>query len=418
MSKALVLYLHIHQPFRIRQYSVFDIGEEHGYFDGLLESQLNNEVIFNKVAEKSYYPMLSLLQKIIDKEPKFHLSLSITGTFIDQAEQYAPDILNKIRNLVSSNRVEIVCETYYHSLAFFYSRKEFEEQVQLHREKIKSAFNYTPSCFRNTELAYNNEIASWAESAGYMSILAEGWERDLGWRSPNFVYQPEGTQKIRLLLKNYRLSDDIAFRFSDKSWSGWPLTAGKYIDWIKDSMGSAPLLNLFMDFETFGEHQWSDTGIFNFFEDFVTKWLANHENSFYTISKAAEVIPPVASLNFEQTTTWADSERDLSAWLGNNMQREAIQALYGLEHDVMMSGDSTLIKDWRRLQSSDHLYYMATKWLNDNDVHVYFSPYNSPYDAFLYFMNAVRDMRWRIMQYKGLDKFARTSDTPEHPGVV
>lgn len=418
MSRSLLLYLHIHQPFRIRKYSVFDIGEEHNYFDCYDDSRLDNEEIFRKVANKSYYPMLDLLHKIIKKEPEFQLSLSITGSFIDQAQIYAPDILVKIKELVASGQVEIVGETYEHSLAFFYSRREFEEQVKLHREQIKSLFNYVPSAFRNTELAYNNEIATWAESAGYTSILAEGWERDLGWRSPNFVYQPDGTRNIRLLLKNYRLSDDIAFRFSDKSWSDWPLTAEKYINWINESMAGAPILNLFMDFETFGEHQWSDTGIFDFFEEFVSKWLSVEDNSFYTISKASQIHPPVASLSFDQTTTWADSERDLSAWLGNSMQREAMHAVYSLENDVLLSNDNKLIKDWRRLQSSDHFYYMATKWLNDNDVHVYFSPYSSPYDAFLYYMNAVRDIRWRIMQYKGLDSFPKTLEDPKSPEVI
>lgn len=401
MSRNVVLYLHVHQPYRIKPYSVFAIGHDNQYFNQVDDTDVNNERIFHRVADKSYRPMNALLLRLLERHPEFKLSLSITGDFIDQAERWAPDVLDSFKQLVATGRVEIVAETYYHSLAFFYSRQEFEAQVSLHRDKIKQLFGVVPTAFRNTELAYNDALADWADGAGYQAILAEGWDTVLGWRSPNYVYRPEGTQNIRLLMKNYRLSDDIAFRFSNQGWSEYPLTADKYVNWTDETMGDAPLVNLFMDYETFGEHQWADTGIFDFFETFVGKWIGTG-GTYQTVTEAAKAHDPVDTISMPDTTTWADSERDLSAWLGNDMQKEIARYLYALENDVMRSGDEELIRDWRYLQSSDLLYYLSTKWLNDGDVHTYFSPYGSPYDAFLYYMNAIRDVRWRVMRHHNL----------------
>lgn len=398
MSKrGITLYLHVHQPYRVREYSVFDASIDHNYFnDPDPLSGSNNEKILHKVADKSYRPMNALLEKLLNKHPEFKVSLSITGTFIDQAEAWAPDVLESFKRLVATGQVEIVSETYYHSLAFFYSRSEFERQVEAHKAKIREIFGVETSVFRNTELAYNNELAQWADNYGFKGILAEGWDPVLGWRSPNFVYRPEGTENIGLLLKNYKLSDDLAFRFSNRAWQEWPLTVDKYNSWVESSIHDQPLVNLFMDYETFGEHQWEDTGIFTFFEDFVDQWLKNPDNTFYTVSEAIDANEPSDVVSMPQTVTWADSERDLTAWLGNSMQHEAMRYLYALEDDVLRSNDGELISDWRRLQTSDHAYYMCTKWFTDGDVHAYFSPYNSPYDAFLYYLNAIRDVRWRL----------------------
>lgn len=398
MSKrGITLYLHVHQPYRVRDYSVFDTSIDHNYFtDPDPLSQHNNQKILNKVADKSYRPMNALLEKILNKHPDFKVSLSITGTFIDQAEAWAPDVLESFKRLVATGQVEIVSETYYHSLAFFYSRTEFERQVEEHKQKIRDIFGVETSVFRNTELSYNNELAKWAEDYGFKGILAEGWDPILQWRSPNFVYRPEGTTDIALLLKNYKLSDDLAFRFSNRAWQEWPLTVDKYNSWVESSINEQPLVNLFMDYETFGEHQWEDTGIFTFFEEFVDRWLENPDNTFYTVSEAIDANTPVDTVSMPQTVTWADSERDLSAWLGNSMQHEAMRHLYALEGDVIRSNDEALISDWRKLQTSDHAYYMCTKYFTDGDVHAYFSPYNSPYDAFLYYLNAIRDVRWRL----------------------
>ena len=389
--------MHVHQPYRVREYSVFDTSIDHNYFvDPDADSNSNNQKILNKVADKSYRPMNALLEKLLHKHPEFKISLSITGTFIDQVEAWAPDVLESFKRLVQTGQVEIVAETYYHSLAFFYSRSEFERQVEAHKAKIREIFGVETSVFRNTELSYNDELAKWADNYGFKGILAEGWDPILQWRSPNFVYQPEGTQNIALLLKNYKLSDDLAFRFSNRAWQEWPLTVDKYNSWVESSIQDQPLVNLFMDYETFGEHQWADTGIFGFFEEFVDRWLENPDNTFYTTSEAIEANKPVGTISMPETVTWADSERDLTAWLGNSMQHEAMRHLYSLEGDILRSNDSELISDWRKLQTSDHAYYMCTKWFTDGDVHAYFSPYNSPYDAFLYYINAIRDVRWRL----------------------
>lgn len=396
-KRGIVLYLHVHQPWRVRDYTVFDTGVNHSYFSTPSDAKRDNHEIFNKVADKSYRPMNDLLKKLLAKYPDFKVSLSITGTFIEQAEAWAPDVLDSFKDLVKTGRVEIVSETYYHSLAFFYSREEFEHQVEIHRQRIRDVFGVETSVFRNTEFSYNNDLAQWADEYGFKGILTEGWDPVLGWRSPNYVYRPTKTKNIKLLMKNYRLSDDIAFRFSNKAWDSYPLHADTYDDWVNTALGDdGEIVNLFMDYETFGEHQWADTGIFDFFEDFVGRWLANPANTFYTTSEACDSFEAADEVDCPQTITWADTERDLTAWLGNDMQHEAMRHLYDLEHDVLRSGDETLIGDWRRLTTSDHAYYVCTKWFRDGDVHAYFSPYDSPYDAFLYYMNAIRDVRYRV----------------------
>lgn len=395
-KKGIVLYLHVHQPWRVKPYSVFHVGSDHQYFNST-DPDMDNRAIIEKVAEKSYRPMNSLLEKLLAEHPDFKVSLSLTGTFLEQAEAWVPDVVESFKRLVQTGRVEIVAETYEHSLAFFYSRTEFEAQVAEHRQKIQDLFGVIPQVFRNTELAYNDELGAWADNAGYKAVLAEGWDPVLGWRSPNFVYRPPGARHAKLLLKNYKLSDDVAFRFSDKGWSEHPLSAESYNEWAKAATDDGQILNLFMDYETFGEHQWAETGIFNFFEHFVGKWLEGGERTFYTVSEAADTFEAVDEVSMPHTVTWADTERDLTAWLGNSMQHEVMRYLYDLESSVLHSGDRDLIHDWRKLQTSDHAYYMCTKWFRDGDVHAYFSPYKSPYNAFLYYMNAIRDLRYRVM---------------------
>ena len=394
-SRGIVLYLHVHQPWRVRNYDIFDVASKHNYFSESASPDQDNELIFHKIANKSYKPMNHLLEKLLNDHPDFKVSLSITGTFIEQAEQFDPGILDSFRRLVDTGRVEILSETYHHSLAFFYDRNEFEAQVERHRQKIREVFGVETRVFRNTELAYNNELAKWADDHGFNGIIAEGWDDVLGWRSPNYVYRPVNTGNIKLLMKNYRLSDDIAFRFSDRGWSDWPLTADKYHRWASTALEDAPLLNLFMDYETFGEHQWAEDGIFEFFEQFVRHWVSRPDQKFYTISEAIEANEPQGEISVTQTVTWADSERDLSAWLGNNLQHEAMKYIYDMTERVMRTGDGQLIDDWRKLQTADHVYYMSTKHADDGSIHSYFSPYSSPYEAFLNYMNAIRDIRWR-----------------------
>lgn len=399
--KSIVLYLHMHQPYRVKHYSIFSVGHDHDYWtDKDWFTGANNERVFKKVAEKSYRPMLKHLKNLIETTSKFKFSLSMTGTFLEQAEEWAPEIIETIRDLVETGRVEIVAETYNHSLSFFIDRDEFEAEVQLHQNKIRELFGVQTQVFRNTELAYNNDLAKWADGYGFKGVIAEGWDKILEARTPNKVYRPDGCKNVKLLTKNYRLSDDIAFRFPDKSWNEWPLTVDKYLRWLDTASKQGPIINLFMDFETFGENVWEDTGIFEFFDDLIHRWNNNAECNFMTVSEACDSFEPDDSVSMPWTVTWADTERDLSAWLGNSMQHEALKAIYDLKPGVLESKDEDLIADWRRLLTSDHLYYMSTKHLNDGGVHQYFSPYDSPFDAFLYFMNAVRDIRGRVNAYK------------------
>jgi len=397
MKKAIVLYLHVHQPYRVRHYTVFDTGAKHDYFDAPYDGQESNERILKKVAEKSYLPANARLLKLLAENPDFKLSLSITGTAIEQMERWAPEALKSFQELCSTGRVEIVAETYHHSLAFFYSRAEFEMQVNMHSRKIQEVFGQTPQVFRNTELAYNNDLAYWADRAGYKGILAEGWDPVLQWRSPNFVYRPTYTNQIRLLMKNYKLSDDIAFRFGDREWGEWPLTADKFAHWLAEDK-DATNFNLFMDYETFGEHQWHESGIFDFLEHLPKEWLKSEGHTFMTASEVIDSFEPVGQVDVPNTVTWADTERDLSAWLGNAMQDSSIHALYDLQDRVIGTNDLELINDWRRLQTSDHFYYMCTKWFNDGDIHAYFSPYETPYEAYINFMNAYRDLQFRLAE--------------------
>jgi len=395
--KAIVLYLHVHQPYRIRHYSIFDAGVHHDYFDASFESQESNERILHKVAEKSYLPTNKKLLSLLKAHPEFKVSLSITGTVLEQLEKWSPEALQSFKDLAATGQVEIVGETYHHSLAFFYSRAEFEMQVKMHREKVEQLFGQTPKVFRNTELSYNNDLAYWADKAGYKGILAEGWDPVLGWRSANYVYRPAYTDNIRLMMKNYKLSDDIAFRFGNREWKEWPLTADKFTHWLNADQ-DATNFNLFMDYETFGEHQWDESGIFEFLQHLPGEWLKTGGNTFMTVSEAIDAFDSKDTVDVPRTTTWADTERDLSAWLGNAMQQEAIHALYDLQEQVMHSHDLKLIEDWRRLQTSDHFYYMCTKWFNDGDIHAYFSPYETPYEAFMNFMNAYHDLRYRLSE--------------------
>lgn len=399
-KRAIVLYMHVHQPYRVGPYTIFDAGRRHDYFEAAAGSRENNADIVRKVAQKSYIPTNETLMRMIETNPAFKLSLSITGTALEQFEQYAPEVLASFQKLVATGRVEIVGETYHHSLAFFYDRDEFEAQVRMHRETVERLFGQTPTSFRNTELCYNNDLAYWADKAGYKAILSEGWDPVLGWRSPNFLYKPSYTDNIKLLTKNYKLSDDIAFRFSNRDWEEFPLTVEKFLSWTRASWDQ-PLINLFMDYETFGEHQWADSGIFSFIEELPKQWLATPEHTFMTVSEAADSFEPADTIDCPQTVTWADNERDLSAWLGNSMQQGAIHSLYSLKDPIMWSNDLALIEDWRKLQTSDHFYYMCTKWFTDGDVHAYFSPYTSPYVAYIAFMNAYHDLKFRLVE-KGI----------------
>jgi len=375
---------------------VFDIGTDTEYFNDGSETDLNNRRILEKVANKSYRPTNAILQELLDTHPEFRFALSFSGTVLDQFEAFAPDVLESFQKLVASGRVEILADTYHHSLAFFYSVPEFERQVKKHEKRIKELFGVKPRVFRNTELSYRNDLAAWCEDNGYIGIMAEGWEKYLGWRSPNFLYNPPARKKIKVLLKNYKLSDDVAFRFSNQGWESWPLSAETYASWIHSHHGSGQTINLFMDYETFGEHQWENTGIFNFLKALPGLLMSHPDTLFKTPSETVLSYDSVGEIDVPDVLTWADTDRDLTAWTGNDIQKDALSAIYFMEEQVLGTKNKELIETWRKLQTSDHFYYMCTKWSNDGDVHAYFSPYQSPYDAYIAFMNALSDLQLRV----------------------
>ena len=387
----ICFYFQVHQPLRMRKYSIFDIGQNHNYFD-----DQKNISILRKIARKCYLPANKLMLDLLKKHPEFKISFSFSGIVLEQFEKWAPDVLKSFQELVNTGQVEILAETYYHSLSFIYSKEEFREQVELHSKKIYSLFKQKPAVFRNTELIYNNEVAHTAEKMGFKGILAEGWEHVLKDRSPNFLYAPHTTENIKLILKNYKLSDDIAFRFSDKNWPEYPLTVGKFTQWLNRTNGNGECVNLFMDYETIGEHQWKDSGIFEFLKELPSELLKHPDNQFATPSELISSLHTKGSVDCHHYLSWADMERDLSAWLGNKMQQSSIKRLYCIEQEIKESNDPKLIEDWRRLQTSDHFYYMCTKWFSDGDVHKYFSPYTSPYDSFINLTNILNDILIRL----------------------
>ena len=387
---SVCFYFQVHQPFRLRRFSIFD--REPDYFD-----EVANREMLQRVAAKCYLPANAVLYELIKRhDGRFRVAFSLSGVLLEQLEQYMPETLASFQKLAETGAVEFLSETYHHSLSFLYSRGEFAEQVDLHRKRISELFDQRPTVFRNTELIYNNELANAAAEMGYTTVLCEGAEHILGYRSPAVPYTPPNLPKVKLLLKNYRLSDDIAFRFSDSGWAEYPLTPAKFANWVHQVNGDGHLVNLFMDYETFGEHQWADTGIFEFLRELPDAVLQIPENDFKTPGECARDYTPAGEYDVPHMISWADVDRDLSAWLGNAMQSNALHELYRLEPMIKKAGDAQLLADWRRLQSSDHFYYMCTKYFADGTVHKYFNPYDTPYDSFINFMNVLDNLRGRL----------------------
>lgn len=390
--KKLCFYFQVHQPFRLRTYRFFDIGNCNQYFD-----EHKNSSVMKKVAEKCYLPANKVLLDLIREHGnRFKISFSISGTAIDQFELYAPEVLRSFQELAATGCVEFLSETYSHSLSSLISTEEFNQQVKDHSKKIEQLFGQKPTIFRNTELIYSDKIGTLVSNLGFKTMLTEGADHILGWKSPNFLYSSSANPQLNLLLKNYRLSDDIAFRFSQSDWSGFPLCAEKFVGWLNSIPEKDEIINLFMDYETFGEHQWEETGIFNFLRSLPHHIFSSSQFSFVTPSEAVKSIEPIAQLSMPNPVSWADEERDLSAWLGNDIQDDAFESLYRLEHKVKKVKNESILRDWKYLQTSDHFYYMCTKFFADGDVHKYFNPYNSPYEAFINYMNVLSDFEERV----------------------
>jgi len=391
-KKAICFYFQVHQPFRLKRYRFFDLGHDHYYYD-----DFSNESIMRKVADKCYLPanriILDLLQK---NKGKFKITFSLSGIVINQFRLYAPEVLDSFKQLADTGMVEFLAETNSHSLSSLKSREQFEQQVMAHKAMIHQYLGVEPASFRNTELIYSDQIGSWVADMGFKSMLTEGAKHVLGWKSPNYLYCNAVNPRLKVLLRNFVLSDDIAFRFSNKQWSAWPLTADKYASWLNKLAPKSELVNIFLDYETFGEHNWKETGIFDFLQHMPGAILKKTPFKFMTPSEVADTLQPVSAISVPSPISWADEERDITAWLGNELQKAALDKLYELSDKVKRSNDELINKDWEYLQASDHFYYMATKFFSDGAVHAYFNPYETPYDAFMNYMNVLSDFEIRV----------------------
>lgn len=411
---SLVFYFQVHQPHRLRRYRFFDIGRSEDYFD-----DAENKRILERVAHKCYLPMNALLLRAVEAhQGRFRCSFSVSGTALEQMERWSPETLESFKRLARTGCVEFLCETSHHSLSALGDEREFREQVKNQSERIEALFGRKPTAFRNTELILSNRIARLAEELGFEAILGEGADHLLGWRSPHRVYRPEGSERIKLLLRSYKLSDDIAFRFSNRAWSEWPLRSEKFASWVHGLPEEDRFVGLFMDFETFGEHQWADTGIFHFMEALPGAVLAHPRFRFETPSEVARSTDPSARLDIPHPVSWADAERDLTAWLDNAMQRGAHEAVYqlaSLVRGLAERGDPEPLEVWRKLTTSDHFYYMCVKFFSDGDVHKYFSPYATPHDAYITLANVLADFRARLAEREAQESDAGPLLVPRPP---
>ncbi len=388
--KAVCFYFQIHQPFRLKRYRFFDIGNDHYYYDDFA-----NDDIITRIAHRSYIPAAESLLRMIEQYPHFRCALSITGTALEQFELYVPEFIDLLKKLAATGRVEFLAETYAHSLSSLSDPEEFVAQVKMHDDKINDLFGVRPKVFRNTELIYCDEMAPMILDMGYKGVITEGAKHILGWKSPDYVYSAASAPKLKILLKNSKLSDDISFRFSNTDWDAYPLTADKYMDWIASTPQDEQIINLFMNLETFGEMQPRETGIFQFLEA-LPHFAAERGIDFWTPTEAVTKLKAVGELSILHPISWADEARDTSAWLGNKLQQEAFDKLYSVSERVRLCDDRRLKQDWNSLQASDHFYYMSTKHMADGAVHSHFSPYETPFQAFTNYMNVLADFIVRV----------------------
>ncbi len=389
---SVCIYFQVHQPHRLKDYDVFKIGNDHFY-----EYDERNLALLNRIADNCYIPYNNLMLEHIKKyDGKFRIAYSLTGTFIEQIERWRPDVIESFKALADTGCVEFLSETYYHSLAYLYDKKEFERQIKLHKAKIYELFKQVPTVFRNTELIYQNDLAKYIGKMGYKAILTEGVDRLLDGRTPNHVYKPVGANGIVNLLKNYSLSDDVAFRFGDRGWGCWPLNTETYAHWVHSVAGTGETVNLFMDYETFGEHQRADTGIYEFMKHLPEAIFKHPDFDFKTPSEVIATYEARDTYDAPEVVSWADVERDITAWNGNGMQQEALRRCYDLGKKIQKLNDEEFTNTWAKLQTSDHFYYMSTKYWADGNIHKYFSPYNSPYDAYLNYMNVLTDFEFTV----------------------
>lgn len=390
--KSICFYFQVHQPIRLKNYRFFDIGYNHYYYN-----DFENKTTIKDIAEKSYLPMNNILLDIIKEYgSRFKASFTISGIAIDQLEKYAPEVLESFKDLAKTGCIEFIAEPYAHSLVSLRDNKEFKSQVDKHANKMEELFGKKPTTIRNTAMIYSDEIGSTVNEMGYDLMLTEGAKHILGWKSPNYMYCNATNPKLKLLLKNYQLSDDIGFRFSRQDWIEWPLTTEKFIYWLNKINKNEEVVNLFIDYSTFGGHHSKETGIFEFMRALPQKVFQDKNFIFNTPSEIAQKLQPISPIYVPHPISWADEERDITAWLGNELQNEAFNKLYDLSHKIKKCSDPFIHKDWENLQASDHFYYMSTKWFSDGEIHNYHNPFNSPYEAFINYMNIISDFEVRI----------------------
>lgn len=412
-KRFICLYFQVHQPYRLGRFRYFDIGRNGGYFD-----DEKNRSILEKVSRKCYLPATRLLQELAGAFPnRFKCAFSFSGMVLEQLLHTHSEVLSEFQQLAGMPGVEILAETYGHSLSALVSQEEFEQQVKRHGRMVETLFSQTPQVLRNTELIYSDMIGNYAAALGFKGILAEGADRILGWKSPNYLYAAKNAPELGVLLKNYRLSDDIAFRFSQPGWNEGPLTAEKFVHWLNAIPKDEPIVNLFMDYETFGEHQWEESGIFDFLRALPDAVFRHSNFEFITPAEALEKLNPVDTISMPEPVSWADEARDLSAWLGNPLQDDAFESLYQLRPLVEECEDEKILGDWQKLQTSDHFYYMCTKYFADGDVHKYFNPYDSPYEAFVNYMNVLADFELRLKSYQSSVSSQRRQFTLQRQAV-
>lgn len=393
--KTICLFFQVHQPFRHRRYHFFDIGSDHYYYD-----DFTNESIMHKIATKSYLPTNKLLLKLANQlGGNFKVSFSITGQALEQFQLYAPEVIESFQKLVKTGCVEFLSETYSHSLSSLKDKTIFEEQIKLHDKKIFELFGLQPRVFRNTEMIYSDEIGAHVAEMGYSAMLTEGAKHVLGWKSPNYLYVNAINPRLKVLMRNFKLSDDIAFRFADTNWVDYPLTADKFVAWLENINPKDEVVNLFLSYEAIGDRQAKETGIFNFLESLLVKIMEHPALKLATPSEMIEELQPISIVNVPTPISWADEERDLTAWLGNGMQKEAFEKLYKLSAQIRKCTDEDLLKDWNYLQVSDHFYYMSTKFFSDGKDHSYFNPFNTPFEAFVNYMNVLSDFKIRLNSF-------------------
>ena len=386
--KTICLYFEIHQPFHLRRYRFFDIGNDHYYFDDRF-----NEENIQRLAHCCYMPATQLfLDMIRETEGKFHVAFSISGVTLDLLEHFAPEVIDRFKELAQTGCVEFLAETYAHSLVSLCGDDEFELQVSEHAKKIKVLFGQSPKVLRNTELIYSNGIGQRAFQMGFKGILTEGDKRFMGWHSPNYVYCCSSEPRLKILTRNSNLSNDVTFRFSNWNWDQFPLTADKYIKWIANVPKEEQVTCIFMNLETIGEIQRGESGIFDFFKA-LPKFAKEEGIAFLTPSEVIAQQKPIDQIRFDNPISWGDEERDVTAWLGNELQSQAFEKILNLSEKIRLSQDAQLLQDWYRLQASDHFYYMSTKHFSGGAVHQ--SPFSSPYDAFINYMNVLNDLTSR-----------------------